>query len=108
MFEKQRHIVYTFLLDVGRGGTGGGPDGGDGGWPVVDQAVVGDLHPAAVVVHRLVRMLFQVGKVGTDGLSRVFRFKNLQELGFDVVPDGQIDGVVAKRLPPDEGPFSEA
>jgi len=108
MFEKQRHIVYTFLLDVGRGGTGGGPDGGDGGWPVVDQAVIGDLHPAAVVIHRLVRMLLQVGEVGTDGLSRVLGLEGHQELRCDVIPDGQVDVVVAERLPSDESPFSEA
>jgi hypothetical protein len=53
-------------------------------------------------------MLFQVGEIGTDGLSRVLGFKGFQELGLDVVPDGQIDGVIAERLPPDKGPFSEA
>ncbi len=51
VFEEQSHVIDTFLLDVGWGGAGGGSDSVDGVGPVVDQAVIGYLHPAAIIVH---------------------------------------------------------
>jgi hypothetical protein len=57
VFEKQSHVVDTFLFDVVRGGAGSSSDGVDGGGPVVDQAVIGYLYPAAIIVHQFIRVL---------------------------------------------------
>ncbi len=57
VFEKQSHVIDTFLFDVIWGGAGGSSDGVDGGGPVVDQVVVGYLYPASIIVHRFIPVL---------------------------------------------------
>ncbi len=60
----------------------------------MDEAVVGDLNSAAIIVHRFVRVLLKVSEVGTDGFGGVFWLEGVQELLFDVIPDGEVDVVV--------------
>ena len=53
MLEEQGHVVYSFGLHLGLGGTrgDGAPDDGHGVGLVIVEAVVGDLDLASDVFH---------------------------------------------------------
>ncbi len=82
--------------------------GGHGGGLVIDEAVIGDLNSAAVIVHGLIRVLLKIRKVGANGFCRVFWLEGVEELFLDVIPDGEVDGVISEGLPPDDGAVPEA
>ena len=110
VFKEEGHVVDALSLDLSFGGAAGDivSDGGHGVRLVVDQSVVSDLNPAEEVVHALVRVLFQVCEVGTDGLSGVLWFVGAEESGLHLVPDGEVGGGVSQGFPPDDGAVSKA
>ncbi len=50
MLEEQGHVVNALCFGLVDGGAGK-PDGGHGGRFVVGEAVVGNLDPAAIIIH---------------------------------------------------------
>ncbi len=71
VFEKESHVFDALGLNLSLSGSGGygASNSGHGGGLVVHEAVVGNLDPAAEVVHRLVGHLFEVGEVGANRLG---------------------------------------
>jgi len=68
VLEKLCHFVDAFSLGLIDGGTSK-PDGGHGGGLVVNEALVGDLDSAAIIVHTFFRVLLKIREIGTDHLG---------------------------------------
>ena len=109
VFEKESHVFDALGLNLSLSGSGGygASNSGHGGGLVVHEADVGNLDPAAEVVHRLVGHLFEVGEVGANRLGRILWFVRFQEFFLNLVPVIEVNRVVAERLPPDDGIFPE-
>jgi hypothetical protein len=93
VLEEEGHVINALSLGLVDGGAGKSDDSHGGGL-VVYEAVIGNLYPAAVVVHRFFRVLLKVSEVGANGLGGVLGLESVQKLLFDVVPDGKVDIVI--------------
>ncbi len=63
---------------------------------------------ALEVVHRFVRVLFEVGEVGADCFGRIFWLKSFQKFLLNVVPDVKVNVVILQQFVPDNGTIPEA
>ena len=104
---EKGHVVNSFGLSLDNSGNGK-TDGSHGGRLVINEAIIGYLDPAAVVIYQFVQVLFKVGKVSADCRGGIYWLKCFQKFLLDIVPDGKVNVVVLQQYVPDNGTIPEA